>query len=146
MKSKFFIVLTIFLLVKVPSQNNQGTREYNELEKENINNKEKIYFLKAYSLNYCLYTNYRNIDLDTTLAYNDFSSLKLGDESGRNDKLLYDLRKYITSKTDSFYIKGSTYYSERGIPNLIFYDCYQFYESKELKKYIKNLLKEESNL
>lgn len=146
MKLIFFIILAIFFSVKIFSQDYQGTTEYTEPIKEKIKQKEKIKYLKAYSLNYCLYLNYRNINLDATLNYNDYSLLKLGDESGRNEKLLYDLQKYVTLKTDSFYTKGSTYYSERGIPNLIFCDCYQFYESKELKKFIKKILKEESNL
>ena len=50
------------------------------------------------------------------------------------------IRRFTEKQTKDFTIIESSYHSETGIANTITADCMNFYESKELDNFIKELL------
>jgi len=104
---------------------------------------DKIKYMKKYAYCNCVYIN--NNKLDTIYLSDKF---QLNDKS---EKLFVDLgeiseiesakiRKFIEKQTKDFASVESSYHSETGTANTITADCLNFYESKELDIYIKEIV------
>lgn len=101
----------------------------------------KVEELKTYALSVCIQNNNKKIytNLETKDITNSFIIIDLVDipQDQRSQ-----LNKFIDKKTNTFY--EPIPYQGYGISdaNLICYKCIDFYKSKELTKFIKNLLKQ----
>ncbi|ECA8973283.1 TPA: hypothetical protein JGU28_002422 [Salmonella enterica] len=93
--------------------------------------------IKEASLKECLDINYSKLGLYNSVGLNDKSYLLVwfdidNDSTGKSK----DLRKYIRSKVDDFYLSKPPV--KNSSSNMIFTLCMGFYNSPELEKYILN--------
>ncbi|MCC9020619.1 hypothetical protein [Flavobacterium lipolyticum] len=104
----------------------------------------KLKFAKKYAYCNCIYTN--NVKLDEKYLSNKFQIsdksskefIELGKIKERDSE---KIRSFTEKITGGFYLIESPYYSESGDSNTITSTCLEFYESKELDKFIKKLYK-----
>jgi hypothetical protein len=106
-------------------------------------NESRIKYMKKYAYCSCVYIN--NNIVDSTYLNDKFQlsdkSQNLFTDLGKISDLQSDkIRRFTEKQTKDFTIIESSYHSETGIANTITADCMNFYESKELDNFIKELL------
>jgi hypothetical protein len=105
---------------------------------------DKSKYIKQYAYCDCIFFNNNKFDisyLNNKFQISDKSSnrfISLSKISEEQSKLVRDFTEKMTG---NFYSIESSYYSESGNSNTITAMCLEFYESKELDKFIKKLLK-----
>ena len=103
----------------------------------------KLLEVKKYALNKCINYNYQKIDTTFYKTYKDASGIQIS----INGKFLEDAElkakiiDYTINTTGLYYLQKNNLYFETGDKNIIFCNCLNFYESKKLDEFIKNLLK-----
>ncbi|TWP24870.1 hypothetical protein ETU10_02600 [Apibacter muscae] len=101
---------------------------------------DKIKELKSFALSVCIQDNYRklNPEFDSKDYTNSFI---VGDIVTISTSNLEKLRYFIYDNTKDFYkpIPSSASYEDNNA-NMVCYNCIEFYNSKKLRKFIKNLL------
>ncbi|WP_143154982.1 hypothetical protein [Flavobacterium chilense] len=104
----------------------------------------KVKFIKRYAYCNCIYVN--NVRFDEKYLNDKFQisdkSIKEFIELGKiTEHDREKIRSFTEKMAGGFYLIESPYYSESGSSNTITSMCLDFYESKELDKFIKKILK-----
>jgi hypothetical protein len=109
----------------------------------NAQDSSKIGYMKKYAFDYCLYINYNKVDSTFLYKYKikDKSSTEFSSLGKITEKEQKAIRDFTKKETEKFYSMGHPYYSEEENSNIIVARCFYFYESKELDKFIRKLLK-----
>ncbi|MDR2121657.1 MAG: hypothetical protein LBP34_00895 [Flavobacteriaceae bacterium] len=96
--------------------------------------------LKTYALCSCITNNYRAVD--NTFNSKDITKAAIVQINPISVETIESLEKYVEDKTMDFY-KGYNVYTgyDFSNPNMIIYNCTEFYKSKELRQYIRKLIK-----
>lgn len=107
----------------------------------NILAQHEIKTLKKYAFNKCINYNYLKIDSTFYSKYQDASGIQLSVEGNfiENPELQTKIINYTIEKTGFYYLRKNDLHFDYGDRNTIVYDCLNFYESKELKIFIKKL-------
>ncbi|MCC9020620.1 hypothetical protein [Flavobacterium lipolyticum] len=101
--------------------------------------KDEVHLLKQYSLQKCLKINYHSVD--STFISHDYSASYMLQVKNADYNMLNKLDDFTAKNTSQFYEMGVSENLEDSKANYIFCHCMDFYESKELDKFIKKVLK-----
>ena len=103
---------------------------------------DKVTNLKKLAFNYCLVGNYSAIDSTFYDKYKDASSTQISIDGNflENEELTNKINDFTINQTSKYYSRGNNLHFESGNKNIIFCDCLNFYESKELDSYVKKLV------
>jgi hypothetical protein len=99
----------------------------------------KVTEIKKYAFNQCVILNYSKIDS----ILNDASTVQFSVRGNfiEESNLIKNIIDYTVLKTSNYYSQKNNLHFETGDKNIIFCNCFDFYESQELDKFIKKLLK-----
>lgn len=99
--------------------------------------------IKKFAFNQCLILNYSKIDSTFYNNLNDASTLQfsINGNFNENNEFMKSIINYTELKTSKFYSQKNNLHFESGDKNIIFCNCFDFYESKELDKFVKKVLK-----
>ncbi|WP_456311934.1 hypothetical protein [Pseudomonas shirazensis] len=99
--------------------------------------------IKKFAFNQCLILNYTKIDSTFYSDTNDASTVQFSVNGNfdEDNELKESINNYTVLKTSNYYSKKNNLHFESGDKNIIFCNCFNFYESVELDKFIKKLLK-----
>ncbi|MGH1516444.1 hypothetical protein [Chryseobacterium sp. JK1] len=102
----------------------------------------KLMEVKKYAFNKCLSYNYQKIDLSFYNTYKDASGVQFSINGNflEDDELKNKIIDYTINETGQYYSMKNSLHFETGDKNIIFYNCFGFYESKELDSYIRKLI------
>lgn len=102
----------------------------------------KVANLKKLAFNYCLVGNYSAIDSTFYNKFKDASATQISIDGNffENEELTNKINSFTTTQTSKYYSRGNNLHFESGDKNIIFCDCFSFYESKELDSYIRKLI------
>lgn len=102
----------------------------------------KISDIKKYAFNRCLQYNYSKIDSTFYDVYKDASGVQysVNGKFIENQDLKNKINDYVIARTKGYYSKKNNLHFESGEKNTITYDCFIFYESKELDSFIKKVI------
>ncbi|WDF64951.1 hypothetical protein [Flavobacterium sp. KACC 22763] len=103
----------------------------------------KVIELKKYAFSKCLDYNYQKIDSTFYHVYKDASAVQISIDGNflQDDDLKNRIIDYTISVTDKYYSQKNNLHFETGDKNIVFCSCFNFFESKELDKFIKKALK-----
>ncbi|UWY28742.1 hypothetical protein N4T20_02180 [Flavobacterium sp. TR2] len=103
----------------------------------------KIVEIKKYAFNKCLSYNYQKIDSTFYKTYRDASGVQISINGGflENDELKNKIVDYTIAITGIYHSQENNLHFETGDKNIIFCNCFNFYESKGLDKFVKKLLR-----
>ena len=103
----------------------------------------KVTEIKKYAFNQCVILNYRKIDSIFYNKLNDASTVQFSVRGNfiEDSNLIKNIIDYTVLKTSNYYSQKNNLHFETGDKNIIFCNCFDFYESQELDKFIKKLLK-----
>ncbi|OOV19199.1 hypothetical protein [Flavobacterium sp. LM4] len=102
----------------------------------------KVIELKKYAFSKCLDYNYQKIDSTFYKIYKDASAVQISIDGNflEDDELKNRIINYTISVTEKYYSQKNNLHFETGDKNIVFCNCINFYESKELDKFIKKVL------
>ncbi len=102
----------------------------------------KLTEVKKYAFEKCLSYNYQKIDSNFYNTYKDASGVQFSINGNflENDELKNKIIDYTINETGQYHSMKNSLHFETVDKNIIFYNCFDFYESKKLDSYIKNLL------
>ncbi|AZA81940.1 hypothetical protein C1637_24755 [Chryseobacterium lactis] len=108
----------------------------------NLSAQYKVSEIKKYAFNRCLQYNYSKIDSTFYDVYKDGSGVKSSviGKFIEDQDLKNKVNDYTIAKTNEYYSKKNNLHFESGDKNTITYDCFDFYESKELDGFIKKMI------
>ncbi|QIY91207.1 MULTISPECIES: hypothetical protein [Chryseobacterium] len=108
----------------------------------NLSAQYKITEIKKYAFNRCLQYNYSKMDSTFYDVYKDASGVQysVNGKFIENEDLKNKINDYVIAKTKGYYSKKNNLHFESGEKNTITYDCFIFYESKELDSFIKKVI------
>lgn len=104
--------------------------------------KEDVKVLKKYALCSCINKNYNRID--STFYSSDVTNSYIIQYYPLNIDRTKKLIRFIDDNTQDFYKMPPFGSYDAPKANMIFYFCMDFYESKKLDKFVKQLLKEKT--
>jgi len=122
-KAEFLLVLLLFFSIKTTAQN-------------------KLLQMKKYAFNKCISYNYQKIDSTFYQTYKDASGIQISIIGNflEDDEMKNKIIDYTINKTGLYYSQKNNLHFETGEKNIIFCNCLNFYESKELNVFLKQLL------
>ncbi|MEZ0128539.1 hypothetical protein AB9T88_01480 [Flavobacterium sp. LBUM151] len=99
--------------------------------------------IKKFAFNKCLSYNYQKIDSTFYKTYKDASGIQISLNGNflEDDELKNKIIDYTIAVTGLYYSQKNNLHLETGDKNIVFCNCFDFYESKDLDKFIKKLLK-----
>jgi hypothetical protein len=102
----------------------------------------KVLELKKYAFSKCLDYNYQKIDSTFYQIYKDASAVQISIDGNflQDDELKNRIIDYTISVTEKYYSQKNNLHFETGDKNIVFCNCINFYESKELDRFIKKTL------
>ncbi|CAA7387196.1 hypothetical protein [Chryseobacterium fistulae] len=103
----------------------------------------RIKYMKKYAYSNCVYINNNKLDatyLNDKFQLSDKSENLFIDLGKISDKESIKIREFTEKQTKDFTVIEPSYYSETGKANTITADCMNFYESKELDNFIKEIV------
>lgn len=102
----------------------------------------KVIELKKYAFSKCLDYNYQKIDSTFYQIYKDASAVQISIDGNflQDDELKNRIIDYTISVTEKYYSQKNNLHFETGDKNIVFCNCINFYESKELDRFIKKTL------
>ncbi|MBF4516160.1 hypothetical protein IRZ71_07400 [Flavobacterium sp. ANB] len=103
----------------------------------------KVAEIKKYAFNKCISYNYQKIDSTFYKNYKDASGVQISVNGNfiEDDILKNKIIDFTINVTGLYYSLQNNLHFETGDKNIIFCNCFDFYESAELEKFIKKLLK-----
>jgi hypothetical protein len=103
----------------------------------------KVSEIKKYAFNQCIVLNYSKIDSTFYKTYKDASGVQISINGSflENDDLKNKIIDYTINITGLYYLQKNNLHFETGDKNIIFCNCFDFYESRELDRFIKKMLK-----
>jgi hypothetical protein len=124
MKKSIYILITLLISVKIIGQN-------------------KVIEIKKYAFNKCLSYNYQKIDSTFYVTYKDASGVQISINGNffANDDFKKKIIDYTIDVTRLYHFQKNNLHFETGNKNIVFCNCFDFYESKELDKFVKKLLR-----
>jgi hypothetical protein len=103
----------------------------------------KVSEIKKYAFNQCIVLNYSKIDSTFYKTYKDASGVQISIDGNflEDVDLKNKIIDYTIAVTGLYYSQKNNLHFESGDKNIIFCNCFDFYESKELDKFVKKLIK-----
>jgi len=103
----------------------------------------KVSEIKKYAFNQCIVLNYSKIDSTFYKTYKDASGVQISIDGNflEDVDLKNKIIDYTIAVTGLYYSQKNNLHFESGDKNIIFCNCFDFYESRELDIFIKKLLK-----
>lgn len=103
---------------------------------------DKLTEVKKYAFDKCLSYNYQKIDSNFYNTYKDASGVQFSINGNflENDELKNKIIDYTINETGQYYSIKNNLHFETGDKNIIFYNCFDFYQSKKLDSYIRKLI------
>jgi hypothetical protein len=103
----------------------------------------KVIQLKKYAFSKCLDYNYQKIDSTFYQIYKDASAVQISIDGNflEDDELKNKIIDYTISVTEKYHSQKNNLHFETSDKNIVFCNCINFYESKELDRFIKKSIK-----
>ena len=123
-KKGIYILLLLLISMKIIGQN------------KNIE-------IKKFAFNKCLNYNYQKLDSSFYKTFKDASGVQISIDGNflEDVDLKNKIIDYTIAVTGLYYSQKNNLHFESGDKNIIFCNCFDFYESRELDIFIKKLLK-----
>ncbi|UUF14173.1 MULTISPECIES: hypothetical protein [Flavobacterium] len=104
----------------------------------------KVVDVKKYAFNKCIIYNYQKIDSTFYKNYKDASGVQISVNGNfiEDDILKTKIIDFTINVTGLYYSLQNNLHFETGDKNIIFCNCFDFYESKELNNFVKKVLKD----
>ncbi|MBE8726766.1 hypothetical protein [Flavobacterium hungaricum] len=98
--------------------------------------------IKKFAFNQCIIINYSKIDTNFYNNLNDASTVQFSVDGNflEDPDLIEKVINFTTLQTSSYYSRKNNLHFEQGNKNIVFCDCFNFYESKQLDKFVRKLL------
>lgn len=104
-----------------------------------VSNADKVRYAKKYAFNYCIFNNYSKLDSNYHKTYKDASGLMFSiyGQFNENEKAKKKLINFILKKTSTFFSQRTALQDIS--KNIVICNCFNFYESAELKNFVIKL-------